>query len=299
VKFVTSTKKDKMETKQTLTKQEETIHFGAVSFKSMSELEAFGSKIIKSGLTPLKSPEQAVAAILMGKELGLEMMISLNNIVPINGKATLGIHLITALLQKAGVVIELLNDYEPCVPFCMKEDELKDGKPVPVSVGTNKDGKPIPIILRVGYASEQPKDNEIRAKSLVDYRTTVKMTRMLKQPDGSYKESVMIRSFSKNDAINAGLLKDNDEKSAWYKYTNTQCYTRAVAFCGRAIASDVMLGIYETSELADVEGLKYDMVDGKVTILETKINEKSSNITGDVGEVVEPIVTDEKNTTTT
>lgn len=256
--FITSTKKNKMETNEQLSKTSEAVAttFGALNFKSFDEIKAWGEEVAKSGLTPLKTGGQVVAAAMMGRELGLEPMVSVNNIIPINGKATLGIHLINSLLLKAGVVTEVVKDYFPCVPFAMKGD---DGKPV-------LDGNGKPIIVRFGFIDEEAKDYEVKSKTIADYKTVVKMTRSVKQPDGTFKTMVCTASFSYSDAVTAKLA----EKDNWKNYMAKMCLNRATAFCGRMIASDVLLGMYETAELCDANNIPYNYTEeGKVTIIDT------------------------------
>ena len=59
--------------------------------------------LVASGFLPttIKTPEQAVAIILTGDELGIPKMLALRSIVVINGKPTLSADLMVALVQRA------------------------------------------------------------------------------------------------------------------------------------------------------------------------------------------------------
>lgn len=59
--------------------------------------------LVTSGFLPqsIKTPEQAVAIILTGDELGIPKMLALRSIVVINGKPTLSADLMVALVQRA------------------------------------------------------------------------------------------------------------------------------------------------------------------------------------------------------
>jgi hypothetical protein len=243
-----------------------TNNFGGLQFRSLDEVKNWGKEIVKSGLTPLKTPEAVVAAIMMGKELGLEPMISVNNIIPINGKATLGIHLINSLLLKAGIVTKIIRRYEPCVAFAFKGEDGKAYK--------GEDGNSAPTILRIGFIDEEPKEYEVKGRTIVDYKTIVRMSRMLRQPDGSYEKMEVDGEFSYNDAKTAGLVtKDN-----WKNYPAVLALKMATVLAGRIIGSDILLGMYETGEMADVEGIPYKMTeDGKVTIIESNVQKSKSN----------------------
>ena len=244
--------------------------FGGIAFKDFTELRDFSERIAKSKLTPLKNGDDILAAVLYGKELGLDPMTSVNNIYPINGKATLGVHLINSLLQKAGVVVEIINDYEPCVPFVMKGE---DDKPL------LKDGKP--TVIKTDYISITPRDFEVKSKTIVDYRTTVKLTRQLRQPDGKYREVVILSSFGNSDAIKAGLLGGDKPKDNWTNWTKQMCLNRAVTFGGRLIGADILLGMYETSELADTANIKYTMTEEGTAIIVDVKEEGTSEIKKD------------------
>lgn len=240
-------------------------NLGGLQFKSFSEMKAWGDEIAQSGLTPLKSGAQVVAAVMMGKELGLEPMISVNNIIPINGKATLSIHLINSLLLKAGIVTEILRDYEPCVAFALKGE---DGK-------AYKEGG-VPVVLRVDFADMEAKDNEVKGKGIVDYKTIVRMTRVLKQPDGTFKPMSITASFSYSNALAADLA-GNSKKENWVKYISRMCLHRATAFAGRMIGADITLGMYETSEMLDTTTIPYTMdQEGKVSFEMSEEKQRSN-----------------------
>lgn len=140
------------------------------NFSSMEELLAFSTQIAKSGLSPLKKGEDVMSAILMGKELGLGTMTAITNIYSVSGKASLGVHVINALLLKAGVTYKILEDYRPI------------------------------------YGTKQGTQEKV----LADYRTTIEFFRLVKRADGNWKEMSIISTYSYNDAKNAGLTdKDN------------------------------------------------------------------------------------------
>ncbi len=249
--------------------------FGGVQVGSLKEAEAWGEEMIKRGFTSLKSGGAVVAAVMMGRELGLDDMMSITNIYPINGRATLGIHLINSLLLKAGIVTEIIRDFEPCVAFAMKGE---DGK-----VYKGEDGQSSPIVLRIGFADEIPKEHEVKGKTIVDFKTVVKMTRNVKQADGTYKPMTVIASFSQSEAIQAKLA----EKDNWRNYMKQMCLNRACSFAGRLIGADILLGMYETSEMLDTTNIPYTIQDGKVTIIDANPSSAKSNETFEVVKEIE------------
>lgn len=247
-----------------------------IAFENLEAMKVFGDQIVSSGLTPLKKGSQVVAAILYGQELGITPMVSVNNIYPIGGKATLGVHLINAILTKAGVVQEVIRDYEPCVDFVLKGDDEKAvciNKETGAEMPRGADGKApqgsMPVFLRQGFADEVPKSHEVKGKRIVNYKTVVKFTRMLKQPDNTFRETVVTASFSLGEATQAELLTN----PAWVKYPKLMTMNRAISIGSKLIGDDLLLGFPETTEYADVHKIKYTVEDGKAVILESTLTE--------------------------
>lgn len=81
-------------------------------FQNVEEMLNLAKMLIKSKLVPtnLKQPEQIVAVVLQGKELGFDAITSINNIHNIQGRATLGVHAIAALLKRKDIVYKLIED---------------------------------------------------------------------------------------------------------------------------------------------------------------------------------------------
>ncbi len=218
------------------------------NFSSMDDLLTFATQIAKSGLSPLKRGEDVMAAILMGKELGLGTMTAVSNIYSVSGKASLGVHVINALLLKAGITYVIVEDYIPVYGYKFK-----------------------------GTPQEE--------KMLIDRRTTIKFNRLVKRENGSFKEMEIITSYSIKEATDAGCL---DKSDAWKKHPKTMTRNRALAIGGRMIAGDVLLGCYETSELLEVNNIKHTITDeGTVTILESNINPKKSSEVEEVAATLE------------
>ncbi len=74
---------------------------GGASFRDLAQAAGV---LLKSGLLPesIRSPEQAVAVILQGRELGLPTMLSLRKIHVIKGVPTLAAEVMLALFKARG-----------------------------------------------------------------------------------------------------------------------------------------------------------------------------------------------------
>jgi len=163
------------------------------------------------------------------------------------------------MLLKAGIITEIVRDYEPVFQTYFKS-EAKDG---------NKE-ELIPI--RQIFLDEKVEEGEGRGKKPVDYKTVVRFTRMLKQPDATYSKMTITSSFSYGEALTAGLLvKDN-----WKNHLKTMVRTRALAIGSKIIGDDIILGLYETSEMADMHDVDYEVI-GDTTVIKSKESQNKDN----------------------
>src|SRR3989304_4064742 len=76
---------------------------GALSTMQQAEL------LIRSGMLPttLRQPEQVIAIMMRGKELGIGPMEALTSINVINGKVTSSTQLMLALIYRSGFIEEI------------------------------------------------------------------------------------------------------------------------------------------------------------------------------------------------
>lgn len=82
------------------------------NFTTATDVMGLAKIMIESKLIPssFKTPEQVIAAVLQGRELGLGAVTSLNNINVIQGRPTLSIHAIVAKLQSKGILTKTIED---------------------------------------------------------------------------------------------------------------------------------------------------------------------------------------------
>lgn len=243
--------------------------FGTPSFdlshsKSLESLvhdltfyEKLAPVYVKSSLCRHKNESDFIVAAVAGKELKLSLTQSINNIVSIQGNATLPVNLIKALLIRAGVVFEIIEDYVPLYPF-LKTD--KEGK-------VSKDSNNKPTIIGYGSTSEELVGGKIYiSNNIADYRTTYRFRRVRKLG----KEDVIVEikaSFTWNDAVQMQLsTKDN-----YTKQPKAMLKARAFSNGAREIAPDIMLGMYSDVEMYDSTNIDYtydDAVEAETIIIE-------------------------------
>lgn len=99
--------------------QEVVIHDEFAYFRSLAE------RVVASKLTPrgVDTVEKVIVILQTGKELGLPGMAALNNIHVIEGRPTLGIHAVNALIKRAGIDWQTLEDYVPVTKKLVQGDK--------------------------------------------------------------------------------------------------------------------------------------------------------------------------------
>lgn len=91
------------------------------NFSNISEMSKFAETLIESGFIAKKkvggsyvnkTPGEVVATILMGKELGLGPISSLNNIYKIDSTTIVGVHVFRTILDMRGIKTKTIRDFE-------------------------------------------------------------------------------------------------------------------------------------------------------------------------------------------
>ena len=97
-------------------------------FSNVDEVMQFAVHMIGTGFLPkaYDKPEKVMSAIVQGRELGVDALTAINNIHVIQGKPTLSVHLIAALLAKNNIAWELVKD---CEKVFDENEKDETGKP--------------------------------------------------------------------------------------------------------------------------------------------------------------------------
>ena len=96
------------------------INLNAVNLfdeKQLVAVENFLTKIIRSDKSGIKSVNDGLAILLRAKDLGLPFSTCIEHIHVINGKTGVDIHILKALLLKAGVTWKIIKDYTPLYEY--------------------------------------------------------------------------------------------------------------------------------------------------------------------------------------
>jgi len=195
-----------------------------VSARNWEEKIVIADAMIDGGLVPRSfagDPGAVISAVEMGMELGLGAWSALNNIIVIQGKATLTLNAMLSLARSKGVLINITKDYDV----------------VPVEVRT-KDG----------------------LKKTSDRATTVVITRGedIYSPSGKLLDS-RISEYTYTKYWAEAKKADLTDKDNWKKMPRLMLRARAITEALRLYAADIILGMYETTEIADPNNIIVDI----------------------------------------
>ena len=266
------------------------INLNAVNLfdeKQLVAVENFLTKIIRSDKSGIKSVNDGLAILLRAKDLGLPFSTCIEHIHVINGKTGVDIHILKALLLKAGVTWKIIKDYTPLYEYTdsinvYEEDKLpeyaikcKSKKEADEKIAKDDSDDHIYVYpvkfyrdvqgniyrdyqldsLRFGIAvnkqqiMELSKANKIAVYRIpavpIDYVTEYEIYRTI-----NGKEVTARGRFTKLEAQAADLFT----KGTYNKYARILISHRAFTYAAREIASDIIMGVMETTELKIVAG---------------------------------------------
>ena len=266
--------------------------------KQLASAEVFLKKFMSSEKGGIKSVADGIAILTRAQDLQLPFSTCIEHIHVINGKTGIDIHIIKSLLSRAGVVWDCIKDYTPqyqytdgytiynetqLPTYCVKCRTPKEA--VEATADGNVGVYPVQWFIDLKgnvYNETQISDkcvkaiNKTHALKLaqegkfpvmripaqpVDYVTEYKFTRY-KVINGKEREITCTSRFSFTEAQKAELF----EKDTYKKYPRTLISHRAFTLGARDIASDVLMGCYETTELKIVAGM--DITDNDVIEIE-------------------------------
>lgn len=244
------------------------------TFKDREDFMDFLGSLVKGKKINANTKEEALGIYIKSQELGLGFMSASDHMLVVNGKTGIDIHILRALLLKAGTIVwKRTESYRPLYKYIDGSNNLytEDTLPSTAVIVNNKEendaakdkGK-LPVSFYQTKGSLIP----------YDYRTSYHFKRTIKNKvNGEIFTIEETSSFSYLEAKNALLMYKSDgatiaEHSPWIKYPKLMLDTRAFTFGARAIADDILMGCYETSELYDINHITYN-VDANGNIIKT------------------------------
>lgn len=264
--------------------------------KQLAAAENLMEKIMRSEKGGIKNVNDGISILLRAKDLNLPFSTCIEHIHVINGKTGVDIHVIKALLLRAACRWECLCDYQALYEYtdgfnvfnennlptyCVRCNTQKEAiekaetdktgdhmyvypvrfyKDIQGNVyrdyQLNANKSAFQIITHISQAQAVVANKKMPVFLIpavpIDYITKFKIYRKI---DGI--EMTSVGSFTYSEAVAAGLF----EKDTYKKYARVLVQHRAFTYAARDIASDVLFGVMETTELKIVNNLSIDEQD--------------------------------------
>lgn len=253
----------------------------------LAKAEAFITRIMRSEKGGIKSIEDGLAIMMRAQDLQLPFSTCIEHIHVINGKTGVDVHIIKALLSRAGVIWECVKDYTPqyqytdgdnvynetqLPTYCVKCRSAEEAESVTTEdvVGVyplrfyadlkgnvyNQFGLNDKCVIALNKVQAIKLANEGRfpviriAARPIDYVTEFKFTRTF-VINGKERVQQAISHFSFSEAQAADMFS----KDTYKKYPKVMIGHRAFVYGARDIASDLLMGVMETTELKSLESI--------------------------------------------
>lgn len=258
--------------------------------KQLVAAENFLTKVMRSDKGGIKSVNDGLAVLMRAQDLQLPFSTCIEHIHVINGKTGVDIHIVKALLSRAGCTWRCLKDYQPLYEYtdginvyidgsfpeyvvrCKSQKESEDKAKEDIASGINDNIYVYPVKWYQDFNGNMYKDYQLNTKQFgiainrqqvaeiaksgrtpvyripnkaVDFVTEYEITRRV-----NGKEITAKGRFSYSEAVQAEML----EKDTYKKYPRILIGHRAFTLAARDIASDILFGVMETTELKIVAG---------------------------------------------
>ena len=259
--------------------------------KQLAAAENFLNKIIRSEKGGIKSVNDGLAVLMRAQDLQIPFSTSIEHIHVINGKTGIDIHIIKALLLKAGVIWRNTKDYTPLYEYTDGSSAFVDNKLPDYAIKCRNKQEADALIEKdterehiyvypVKYYQDLNgniyKDYALNTKQFtialnkqqvasIQQAGKIPVFRITNQPVDYISEYEFIRyrkifdkivetkavsSFTYTEALAAGCF----DKDTYKKYPKVMVSHRAFTYGARDIASDVLFGVMETTELRVISG---------------------------------------------
>lgn len=265
--------------------------------EQLAAATAFLDKIMRSDKGGIKSVNDGLAILMRAKDLNMPFSTAIEHIHVVNGKTGVDIHVIKALLLRAGVTWRCINNYSPLYEYtdginvyidgkfpdfverCKSVKEADEKRIADEKNGiTNETVYIYPVSWYSDFSGNIYKSynltnkfevavNRQHAGSIinsgkipiyrianqpVDYITKYEFTRII-----NGNTITAIGEFTYSEAQTAKLF----EKDTYAKYPKILISHRAFTYGARDIASDVIMGCMETTELKIISGKELDNIE--------------------------------------
>lgn len=258
--------------------------------EQLAAAEFFLNKVMRSKKGGFSTVEEGLSILMRANDLGLPFSSCIEHIHVINNKTGVDIHIIKALLLRAGCTWRCLKDYQPLYEYtdgfstyidgsfpefvvrCNNQKDAEDKRAKDEEKGISDNVYVYPVRWYKDFNGNLYKDYQLNTKQFgiavnkqqvnaiakegkipvyrvpnnpVDYVTEYEITRVVKGT-----KTTAIGHFSYSEALQAEMF----EKDNYKKYPRVMIGHRAFTLAARDIASDVLFGVMETTELKIATG---------------------------------------------
>lgn len=254
--------------------------------KDITKAEYFLKKILTSDKSGLKSVQDGLAIMLRAKDLNLPFSTCIEHINVINGKTGVDVHIVKALLLRAGIVWNCTKDYVPQYQYTdgntvyletqLPQYIVKCRNAKEAEEKTNDDVVGVyPLRYYADLKGNKYNEFEINAQCVkcinkiqaikvanegkfpiiripaqpIDFVTEYELHRF-KSINGKVVEMTSKGHFSYSEAAAADLFT----KDTYKKYPRILIGHRAFMYGARDIASDYLMGVMSDDEIMEVIG---------------------------------------------
>lgn len=248
--------------------------------KQLVAAENFITKIMRSEKGGIKTVNDGLAVLMRAQDLNLPFSTCIEHIHVINGKTGIDIHVVKALLLRAGITWDCLDDYIPLYEFTDGINVYVDGELPDYAVKcksakeaeekSEKDSEHIyiyPVKFYKDFKGNIYRDYQLNTKNFgiavnaqqvaaITKENKIAVTRIPNQPVNymtryEFRRIVngflvkCIGKFTFKEAQQADMF----DKDTYKKYPRILISHRAFTYGARDIASDILFGCMETTEL--------------------------------------------------
>lgn len=253
--------------------------------KDLVAAENFLTRVMRSDKGGIKSVNDGLAILMRAQDLNLPFSTCIEHIHVINGKTGVDVHIIKALLLRAGCTWTCEKDYQPLYEYtdgnnvyvdnelpdytikCKSKHEAEEKAKADIAAGKDDFVYVYPVKWYKDFNGNLYKDYQLNTKQFgialnhahgveINNSGKIAVYRVPANPIDYITKYVFTRNvngksvtaegwFTYSDAVKAGMF----EKDTYKKYPRILIGHRAFTYGAREIASDILFGAMETTEL--------------------------------------------------
>lgn len=265
--------------------------------KQLAAAEAFLTKVMRSKKGGLDSVNDGLAILMRAQDLNLPFSTCIEHIHVINGKTGIDIHIVKALLSKAGCTWRCLKDYQPLYEYtdginvyiddsfpeyvirCNSQNEAEEKAKIDITNNKTDNVYVYPVKWYQDFQGNIYKDYQLNQKQfgiainrqqIADISKTgrIPVYRIPNKAVDFVTEYEITRKINGKDVVATGRFSFSEatkaemfEKDTYKKYPRILIGHRAFTYAAREIASDILFGVMTTDELKIVCGKELESKD--------------------------------------